>query len=414
MKWVNDFQMWLRFGLSGFWGKRADLYRDISKSIEDKELLRDFVEGELAISLSPHTLDTTRAAGLKYMRSVLESGIYSVADVLIAVMPRSDHMALGVLRHSPDQVDALKNLAKCVDEQNAMTKLVLKNLVSPMLLIPVGFVFAYVLTTVSIPEFVKTAPPEVWTGFNQVVRVTAESFASFGPLVFGTIMAFTAWLLAWGLANVTAEARFRAESATGTNRLIWNLVFPFRPALQMYRDIQGTRFLSDLSYLLKSGMLLQDALTTMAHDATPWMRRHLVKIIGHLHAYPGDHIGAFGQGVLSHFLAGRLHSAVRRDTGRFGEVLIAIGSKGQHEAQAALERSAVKFSASLLVATIAVIVFFYGGQGAIIKSIEEANSPSAVMRREAARRQQQLQQLDAQKQKTAPVSSVTAPSTPGS
>lgn len=414
MNWMNHFQMWLRLGLNGFWGRRADLYRDIAKSIEDKELLRDFVEGELAISMAPATLDKSRAAGLQYMRAVLEAGEYTIADVLISTMPKKDHMALGVLRNAPDKVEALRNIAKCVDEQHAMTRLVIKNLISPLLLIPVGFVFAYILATVSIPEFVKTAPQEIWVGLNQFIRVTAESFALFGPWVFGGLLATTFWLLTWGLANITGDWRYRAESASGTNRLLWNIVFPFRPMLQMYRDIQGTRFLSDLSYLLKSGIMLQDSLAIMTQDATPWMRKHILKIIGHLHAYPGDHIGAFGQGVLSHFLAGRLHSAVRRDSGRFSDVLIQIGSKGQEEAQEALGRSAVKFSATLLVLTVAVIVFFYGGQGVIIKSIEEANSPSAVMRREATRRQQQLQKADAERQKAKQSPPVSSPSGNGS
>ena len=153
MSFFNDLRMWLRLGVNGFWGKRADFYRDVAKSIEDKELLRDFVEGELAISTATATLDKTRAAGLNYMRAILDAGEYTVADILISTMPRKDHMALGVLRNSPDTIDALRNLAKCVDEQSAMSKMVMKSLVSPLLLIPVGFVFAYVLATVSIPEF---------------------------------------------------------------------------------------------------------------------------------------------------------------------------------------------------------------------------------------------------------------------
>ena len=144
----------------------------------------------------------------------------------------------------------------------------------------------------------------------------------------------------------------------------------------------------------------------MAQDSTPWMRKHILKILSHLHAYPGDHVGAFGQGVLSQFLAGRLHSAVRRDSGNFSNVLILIGSKGQEEAQAAVGRSATKFSSTLLILTIGVIVFFYGGQAAIIKSIEDANSPSAVMRREAVKRQNQLQKVDAPKAQTSPSGSV--------
>lgn len=398
MSLLKDLEQWLNLGANGFWGQRADMYRDIARSIEGKELFRDFVEGELTIALSKRTQNKVRAKGLMHMRGLMDAGGLSLADILIATMPKKDHMALGILRKSNEPIEALNNLAKNVDEQKAMTKLVMKSLISPITLIPVGFIFAYVLATVAIPEFVKTAPPEIWTGFNYVVRVTAEAFQTYGVGVFSALCAFTGWLLIWGLPNLTANWRFVAEGATGKERLMWNLIFPFRPVLQMYRDIQGTRFLSDLSFLLKSGMLLQDAIETMMKDATPWMRKHLMMILGHLQTNPGDHIGAFSQGVLSQFIAGRLHSAVRRDSGQFSNVLVDIGSKGQADAQAALGASASRFSAILLISVMSVIIFFYGGQAAIIKSIEEANSPSAVTKREAARqRQQQKMQAGANK-----------------
>lgn len=394
MSLLKDIKQWLHLGANGFWGGRADVYRDIARSIEGKELLRDFVEGELAIAMSRQTMNKVRAKGLLHMRGILDAGGASLADVLIQTMPKKDHMALGILRKSQSQEEALLNLAKNVDEQKAMTKLIMKSLISPLVLIPVGFVFAYVLATVAIPEFVKTAPPEVWTGFNWFVRVAAEAVDRFAVGVFAAISAFTGWMLIWALPNLTSDWRYRAEGATGTERIIWNLVFPFRPILQMYRDIEGTRLLSDLSFLLKSGMLLQDALFTLIEDATPWMRKHLLLILDHLQNSPGDHIGAFSQGVLSQFIAGRLHSAVRRDSGQFSNVLVDIGSKGQAEAQEALGRSASRFSSILLAGTLGVIVFFYGGQGSIIKAIEEANSPSAVNRREAERQRQQQLRTD--------------------
>lgn len=180
MSFFNDLRMW-GFDLvsMAFGASEQTSYRDVA-SIEDKRV-RVILSKELAISTATATLDKTRAAGLNYMRAILDAGEYTVADILISTMPRKDHMALGVLRNSPDTIDALRNLAKCVDEQSAMSKMVMKSLVSPLLLIPVGFVFAYVLATVSIPEFVKTAPPEIWTGFNQFLRVVAETFAYIGP-----------------------------------------------------------------------------------------------------------------------------------------------------------------------------------------------------------------------------------------
>lgn len=380
MRLLNELNRY--FLLSGFWRQRTSLYNDMATALSERELPKDFIEGELQIATAVKTADKNRARGLMYIRSLMDDGDPSLHEVLVAAMPHVDSLALATLKDTKDRVASLKALANTVEQQIELTKMVRQALISPMILIPVGFAFSYVLSTVSIPEFAKAAPPEIWTGMVLFVRVFAETFSMYGPAVFGIFISAFVWLFAWGLPNLTVAWRYRAESARSWSRVMWILICPVQPILEMYRNIQGTRMLGNLANLLQSRLLLADALQILAEGAQPWMKRHLLRVLMHLQQSPGDYVGAFSYGILSPYLLGRLNSMVRRDAGgEFSRVLIELGSTGLESAREAVKKSVVKLNAILLVLTLSVIVFLYLGQSLIVQAIEKANSPTAVMRR---------------------------------
>lgn len=384
MSLANSLKRW--WTLRGFWAERPDFYRDVARSLERKELLRDFVEGELEISLNPITADKARAEGLKYMRDVIESGSVTLVDVLQATMPADDRMALGTMRTSSKQTEGLRHLANTIEEQKKLTKVIYAALFAPMVLVPIGFIFAFVVATVVFPEFAAAAPPEVWKGFNLVLRLSADFVAKVGPWIMAAVAAFSVWMFAYGFSNLTADWRYEAEKARGLKAFLWSLAFPGQFALRMYRDIQGTKMLTDLAFILQTGALLSEALETMAADAQPWMKKHLYKILDHLRDYPSDYVGAFSHGILSPFLTGRIHSTHRLDSrGKFDLILVEIGSKGQEDARESVRRSATKINTILLALTLGTILYFYGGQMVVLQSIQDATSPSAVMKEEAGR-----------------------------
>ena len=393
-QWGAELSRMMR--LRGFWRRRTLFYRDLASALEERELPNDFVAGELAIALAPATQDAERAKGLVIMRDVMHSSDLSLHQVLVAAMPRADAIALGTLRFAQSMPKALRELALNIDQQTEMTRMVRSALVSPLILLPVAYAFAYVLSSVSIPEFSKQAPPEVWTPFNATVRGAAALFEQWGPWLALTLVGILLWVFSWALAHWCAAWRFKMEGSQGASRLAWLMVFPFQPVFALYRDIHGTRMLANLAHLLQSGMLLQDAVGTLVEGAQPWMRRHLAMIREHLQLAPGDHVGAFSHGVLSPFLLSRLSSMVRRDAGgQFDKVLIQLGTTGMEEARQAVKTRAVQINAALLVLTFGVITFFYAGQNSIAYAIQDANSPAAVMRRQAQKRQAGVQvQLD--------------------
>lgn len=371
--------------LAGFWRERSVFYKDLAQALEDRELLRDFLLGELEISIAPTTRDRNRATGLKQMLKLMEEGVTNIDELLRSTMPASDSMALSTLAFSTAsnaKQDCLRQLADGIDRGKEMSATVRKALAPPAVLLPIGFAFAYMLTSFSIPAFEKAAPPEVWVGFSEVVRSAAHIFTFWGPIAVASIAALILWLTVWGFTNLTASWRFSCERSTGLARLLWLLAGPVVPMLTLYRDIQSARMLANLATLLQAGRGLQDALSDLADKASPWMRRHLGWILDHLQLMPGDYVGAFSHGVLSPPILARLHTQVRRDVGNdFAKILVDIGTSGQAKAVQAVDAYASKLNAIILSLIFGFILFFYLGQSWITYQIQDANSPAKVQMR---------------------------------
>lgn len=375
--------------LKDFWKLRTVFYRDLAKSLEKNELFRDFIKGELDIAINPVTEDKSRAKGFIFLNGLTESSDLSLYETLVATMPKSDKLALSTIQFANNKPLALRQLAENIEEQNQMTQMIRSALVSPMLLLPVAFAFAYILSTVSIPEFAKAAPEEVWTPFNLLVKNSAEIFSNYGLGILLVIVLSLVWIFTWALENLTPNWRYQMEKARGYASIKWIVLFPFQPIFAIYRDIQGTRMLGNLANLMLSGMILTDAIKSLTVSAQPWMRKHLIVIDQHLQTREGDHIGAFSHGVLPVFLLSRMSSLIRSDKGQeFNKVLIELGTQGMIEARESVKKSAVKINSILLVAAFSVITFFYVGQNMIAISIQDANSPSAVIRRQVQAQQQ--------------------------
>ena len=117
----------------------------------------------------------------------------------------------------------------------------------------------------------------------------------------------------------------------------------------------------------------------LSSNASPWANRHLTWVLEHLQVNPGDYAGAFAQGLLGPRMLSRLQSMVRRDAGReFAKVLIEIGTSGQVRAREDVRTSSVRSNFVLMVLTLGVVVFFYGGQAWIVYRIQEESAPEKL------------------------------------
>lgn len=374
------------FKLMGFRAKRHEFYEQLARSYESKEALRDFLDEEIRIASAKKTYDASRAYALRLIARKQAAGDQNRYSALLGpVMPASDKLMLAALDDAPDKPALLRTLAAAVVSQKEIVKIVKGKVIPPLLLLPGAFGFSWVLATKSIPIITQIAPAEVWTPFNQAVRVFAEFVAAHGGTTVGLIVVsgifFTYQLPRW-----TGTWRQRLESVHPRTALLLFPVCPILLPLSIYRDLQVGLMFSSLAVMLQAGRTLTDALQTVRSSGQPWLKWHLRKVLAHLEAHPTEYTKAFAKGLLSPQLLARLSSQIRTNP-RFDQVLIKIGTQGDEDIRAEVTKQAGAINSMLLMAGALLFVFMLVGQMNISQSLNEEMQPSAMMKRKMQKQQ---------------------------
>lgn len=365
-----------------FWPDRAEFYRDLAESLQEKELLRDFIQGEI----DSGEKGSPRLRALMHMRRMMNAGEIDIVTLLEAVMPDTDRLALTVLRTAPDTPLVLDKIANSVDIESSMRASLRKALIPPIFLTGVTIIFVGVIVFGTLPAFEQSAPPETWVGLAWFIRAFANMLRDYGPVYLISVLLFWTWLYTWGLHNWRNRFRSYIETSSGLTRTMLTVTFiplgPVAPMLVLYRDYQASKVLDGLALVLSSGRQLNDAIEELMVGASPWLRRHLSAVHDHLLRQPGDYVEAFGRGILSQHLKARMMSKSRRDFGgAFASVVQYLGTTGQLQARLSFEKKAKQLNFGLAMASILVILFLYFGQSYIAFKMQDSFTPDSIERR---------------------------------
>lgn len=369
----------VRLQLQDFCSRRDEFYLQLAKSIERKERLRTFLIEEHKISKAKNTRNKSRELALSLMLKKLSEGNeFKISQILADIVPKQDKLMLSAVDHSKDKPETLRSLVHAIREQKEAKSQLRKALVPPFIMLPGVFIFSYILATRSIPIIAKIAPPEVWTPFNNSVKVFSEGVANYGFVVLGLFFAFIVFF-GYQMPRWKGMMRSRIEQIPQSVALLVFPVFPIALPLSIYRDFQVTLLLTSLAVLLKSGASLSTALDSLRSNAQPWMQWHLRRVSRHLYVAPTEYIEAFAKGLLSPKLLARLATTIRGDS-RFDRVLIELGTQGVREVRQEIEKSSKGLNTLLMIASAACVVFLYVGQLSIAQSMTDALDPVNKMK----------------------------------
>ena len=375
--------------LMDFHGKRVVFYEDWARSMEAGELLSTFLKAELEISMSKQTADSSRAFALKQMLRRMNEGEETMPSQIVGLsMPANDMMMLaaGDSAKEHDLIKVLRDLCAALNEQAEAKKVIFKSMITPMLLVPGMAIFAYVLSSQSIPIIEKVAPQEVWTTFNNSVRVFANVINHAGAYVALAVALFGS-ILWYSLSRWTGRVRFRMERIRSSTALLLMPVMPWLLPLSIYRDFQAVMMLSSLAVLLKSGRTLHDALELIGTKATPYLQYHIRRILNYIDEYPLEVSAAFSSGILSPKVSARL-ATISRTTKGYEDVLIAVGTTGAVEIRNQVGKTAAKLNFVFLIAATSVLLFLYLGQMSITTSMQHELDPITITKRKMEKEQQ--------------------------
>lgn len=372
-------QLWHNLQLMDFHAKRESFYLELAASIRFKEQFRVFLVEEFRISTARHTRNSSRAYALKLMLGKLGSGErFQISHILGAVMPKSDQLILSALDSSRDLEGTLQSLAKAIERQREARATILKAIFPPLILIPGVAGFCYVLATQSLPIIVKIAPPEVWTPFNEAVRLFSEAIYHWSiPGLISISILIAAYLLC--LPRWTGVFRARFESLPKSVGVALFPVAPYVLPLNIYRDFQLSMLLTSMAVLLNSGATLSAALDVLRERSSPWMRWHLTKVKLHLEVAPTDYVNAFSKGLMSPRMLAKLATVIRTRP-QFDQVLVELGTDGNQQIQQEIASTAKTINLMMFAMSAAIVIFLYVGQLSISQTMSEVLDPIHRMR----------------------------------
>ncbi|MCQ6931409.1 type II secretion system F family protein [Escherichia coli] len=142
----------------------------------------------------------------------------------------------------------------------------IRSVITGAALAPFGAILALsgILTLLSVqlvPQFVKIIPPEKARGALAITYGLADFVTTAGPWVLGMIIVF--FLLAlWSLPRWTGRIRQFFDHIL--------------PPWTMYKLMQSSVFLLNLSTLIGARMTFQDALKTLSDGGVPWLQERLI------------------------------------------------------------------------------------------------------------------------------------------
>lgn len=370
-----------QFQLFEFHLNRSDFYRELAKSIRKTEPMRQFVEAELQVATSAATGSASKAHAMRGALRHLSTGReHSITATIGAIMPIRDKLMLGAVDRSRDQPATLEILANAIDDQMVAQKAIFFAVAKPSLYLAGAAALGYMISTEAIPAIEKTAPVEVWTPFNDTVRIVANVINNYGVLICVSglllVLFFVSQLSKW-----RSPLRLKMERCNPVLAIWLTPVAPWLLPLAMYRDFQAGLVFSALAVWLGTGRSLKESLEAILQNSTPYLKSHVRRILNHLNANPTEYIEAFSKGLISQRLLAKMGSSIRNSPS-FSDVIIEIGTTGNKEAREQVTKNAAVMNFTFVGLFIGLVMFLYVGLMNISNSMQTEMNPVRQIQRE--------------------------------
>jgi hypothetical protein len=344
--------------------QRAVLYEDLAEMFERNESMLSFLEGELHSAQSHRRV--VRAYALGRMLRTYRKGAHAgrLSHLLEPVVPQGDAMLLVGVDAANDKVAALKLLAQAVRQQGHIKAVVLGYCALPLVLAPLCYGLAYIVSGVLI-SIEKNAPPEIseqlWTGFNGVARSLAHAVHEHGVGFLGGC-ALAVVLVVYTLPRWRGGSRIRFEG--------W-------PIYSLYRDFQASLLFSAMALLLKTGGTLKGSLEAIAQRSSRWMRWHIFRILVALDENPNNPSIAFGRGLVCRPIQARA-ATLLRTASTLSDVLIELGTQEQTRVLARVKASALGANVAVVGMLLCVTTVLAIASITVPGSFANLSQPSSV------------------------------------
>jgi len=239
---------------------RVEMYEALSLLMENGVKLDDSLRGM-------YDIFSDKGKKRKDMRAIVSidclNGIGSGKPLSIVLSKWTNYQETSLISAGEKAGD----LKSAFDEAiNAITvkKQMMSAIIPPMiyltmLAVIIGFLLALVSGSI-VPKMAKSTDPSSWTGAAAALYMLSQFVVHYGFVAVLSVV--TSILLI-----TTTFGSFRGPLRPYFDRI---------PPWSIYRTLQGSTFLLNVSVMLKSGVKLQVALRMLQTQANPWLRERLL------------------------------------------------------------------------------------------------------------------------------------------
>lgn len=270
----------------------------------------------------------------------------SIAHALTPVIPGSEAvMLVGADAAAPEVLlKAFGEMASMLDRQAAAMEKLRKTLLGNAISLGAIVAVMFFIMSMVVPQLTAAMTPELEreTVFAPAYFAFGRGFIAYGAYV-GVALVALGFFVGWSLPNWTVGWRRFSRTWFDRHLAPWTL----------YARLQATFFLSSAAAMMRSGIPLKSVATNMVPYASPWMRRHLRKILRDL-TVGRTETEVLAGGMLPEDSAGRLqvYSLMPDFTG--------IMTRLSDDNFVAYERAIDRIGASLKSLTFMLLIIFAG------------------------------------------------------
>lgn len=342
--------------------QRGLFYRDLADAFRRESTLKEFLERELTNARMVKA--GVRTIVMQHLVNRFATGqALTLSELMRKVVPASDLMLLTAVDDALVKPNALESAADAVDFQVRSLKILGSNLAIPAVSLPVVAVICLVSADV-IALIAKSAPPEIWVGFNGGVRFVAESVNDY---LVHALIALTVFVVLFVLSLPRWTGRLRLK--------VDNI-----PGFSLYRDYNAAVVLSALAMMMGAKKPLVESLEDLKQAGSPWLRWHIQRILFSLDDNPNDYSSAFSRGLMPVVVRSRL--ATLMDSSKsFDAALIMLGSAEVKRLESSVRISAELLNWTLVSILASLAVYLSIGQLTITTALANETSISKIMQR---------------------------------
>lgn len=202
----------------------------------------------------------------------------TLADACRARFPNDETSLIETGEETGGLVQAFRDCVRIIEVRQQVGRLVASVVFLPSLTWSLMWVLLYVIALWLVPSMSRRDDPENWTGIPAFLHILSYVVSHYGVFIVITVVGLI-------IASILTLPYFCGLMVSPTSptwkiqlsRILQSTRIRLEgiPPWSIYKTLQGSIFLLNMSVMLRTGINQNAALDTLKRSATPWLRERL-------------------------------------------------------------------------------------------------------------------------------------------